>query len=316
MNRRFVAFAIVVAAAVAVVAVVLRPGPRPPGRRLAVASILPLADIVRNVAGDRFEVSCLLPPGASPHTFEPTTRQMVELSQAEAFFRMGLDLEFWAADLVESAANPRLRVVTVSDGIEPLRFSSHGEHADEEAEGHHHEHGEFDPHVWLDPVLALTIAENVRLGLSAADPASAGYFSERAREYREKLVALDAEYKAAMGAIKVRKAVAFHDAYAYLARRYGYEIVEVIEEAPGKEPGAKHIQHVIEGIRASGAGAVFVEPQFSPLMAEAIARDAGVAVITVDPIGDSSDPLRATYIGLMRFNLDAFRRAAAGGGDR
>jgi len=328
MNRRLVVFAAVVAASLA--AFLLLAGARDatrPGATL-VASIHPLADIVRNVAGPRFTVDCLLPSGASPHTFEPTARQIEMLSKARLFFQIGLDLELWASRLLEAASLERARVVTVSEGIEPLRFGEgrvrkglgRGESAsetDDDRAGHEedeehdgHEHGLYDPHVWLDPVLALAIVGNVEKALCAADAEGAAGYAERASSYREKLRALDAEFREALSRAGGRF-VTFHNAYAYLARRYGLEIVGVVEESPGKEPGARRIAGLVRAARERGAAAILVEPQFSPRSAEAIARDAGVRVAVVDPLGDPADPRRATYLELMRFNLRAL--VGAGG---
>jgi len=318
VGKRLTVFFVVLAAAVAAAVLFTRPPGRPPMTRLAVASIRPIADIASNVAGERFEVRCLLPPGASPHTFEPTTQQIVDLSSAQLFLEVGLDLEMWAPALVKSAANPGLKIVTVSAGITPARFGDHGGERAAEGAGDAagEEHGLWDPHVWMDPVLALRIVENVRAAFAEADPEGAAGYAERAAAYSAKLRELDADYARVIAALPVKKVVAFHDAYAYMAGRYGIEIVGVVEEAPGKEPGARHIQELIRRIRTSGAGAVMVEPQFSPRMAESIARDAGVRVATIDPIGDESDPRRSTYLDMMRFNLESIRTAGTPEGAR
>jgi ABC-type Zn uptake system ZnuABC Zn-binding protein ZnuA len=304
-----------------------------------VASIAPLADIVHEVAGERFAVQTLLPAGASPHTFEPTPGDIVVLSKARAFFRIGLGLELWADKLLAAVQNPSLRVVTVSEGVAVIRTGAdehHHHHGDEPHDAHegHEEHGEHEgsggrdhlradggneaagdednPHVWLDPVVAVSITHRVCDELSAIDSDHRGEYQARAEAYVHELEALDERYRRALASAPSRSIVVFHNAYPYLARRYGLDIVGVIEESPGKEPSARHVAALIDRIRASGARAVLVEPQFNPKLGDMIAEEAGVGVAVVDPLGAPERPKTMTYLGLMEFNLEHLVKALNG----
>jgi len=320
MKKRTLAFVVIVACSVVVVAIVVRPPRRERVGRLALATILPVADMARNVAGDRFEVKTLLPPGASPHTFEPTARELMALHDAEIVFKIGLDLELWADKLLSAAGGERLRVVTVSGGIDLLP-SMPDERDGTDAPGHHHadghEHGagEFNPHVWLDPVNAVSIVGTMAEAFAEADPDGARVYAANAARYTQELARLDTEYRRALSRLESRRVVAFHNSFAYLARRYGIEVVGLVEESPGKEPGARHVRTLVDRIRALGVRAVLVEPQLSPKVAEALARDAGASVVRVDPLGDPSDPERATYLALMRSNLKALIKGLDNGLD-
>jgi zinc transport system substrate-binding protein len=108
---------------------------------------------------------------------------------------------------------------------------------------------------------------------------------------------------------RIRKYVAFHPAWSYFARRYGLEEVGVIQESPGREPTPRHIENLIRAIEAFGIQAVFAEPQLNPTAAEAIAAEAGVKVLILDPLGGPDLPGRDSYIGLMEYNLEIMRRA-------
>lgn len=123
--------------------------------------------------------------------------------------------------------------------------------------------------------------------------------------YVSELARLDSEYRRVLGGFEPKRVVAFHNSFAYLARRYGIEIVGLVEESPGREADAAHMRALIDRIRALGVKVVLVEPQLSAGVAEAIARDSGARVVRVDPLGDPGNPARATYVGLMRSNLDA-----------
>jgi len=314
MNKRSLAFIVIIACSVVAVAVLVRPPRRERVGRLALATILPLADMARNVAGDRFEVETLLPPGASPHTFEPTARELMALHDADIVFKIGLDLELWADKLLSAAGGERLRVVTVSGGIDlipndPKEADAHGHHHDD---GHAHGAGEFNPHVWLDPVNAVSIVGTMAEAFAEVDPEGARVYAANAARYVNELARVDAEYRQALSKLDSRRVVAFHNSFSYLARRYGIEVVGLIEESPGKEPGARHVRGLIDRIRELGVRVVIVEPQLSPKVAEALARDAGASVVRVDPLGDPADPERATYLALMRSNLKALVEGLSG----
>ncbi len=307
MRNRALVFVVVVACAVVAAVVLVRPPRRERGGPLALATILPLADVARNVSGDRFGVETLLPPGASPHTFEPTARELMALSDARIVFRVGLDLEPWADRLVASGGGEGLRVVTVSDGLallpnKPQAKDAPGHHP---GDGHAHETGEFNPHVWLDPVSMLVVVETMARAFAEVDPEGESVYAANAARYVNELARLDGEYRRALGRLERKRVVAFHNSFAYLARRYGIEVVGLVEESPGKEPGARHVRELIDRIRALGVKAVLIEPQLSPKVAEAIARDSGARLVLVDPVGDAADPERATYLALMRSNLRA-----------
>lgn len=261
-----------------------------------VASIYPIGDMVKEVGGDRVEVRVLLPPGASPHVFEATPRMAKELSQARLFFEVGAGLEFWAEKLVR-ASKEKMRVVVLSEGMKLLR--EEGEHG--------HEHETANPHVWLDPVLAVEIVRKIEKALEEADTPGAGAYRRRSAEYIAKLQALDAEIRKNVSAFRIRSFVSFHPAWDYFALRYGLKSVGVIEESPGKEPSPQRLQAIVKAIGDYHIRAVFAEPQLNPKAAEVIAREAGVKVIMLDPEGGL--PGRETYLGLMKYNLERLKEA-------
>ncbi|MBN1960259.1 MAG: zinc ABC transporter substrate-binding protein [Deltaproteobacteria bacterium] len=290
-----------------------------------VASIAPLADIVRQIAGDRMQVHTLLPPGASPHTFETTPAELILLSKAKAFFKIGWSLEFWADKLVNSLGHDQLRVITVSAGI-PTIFSNH-HHDDIQPQKHgenveHHEHTttsknddediEVNPHFWLDPINAMQIANNARDGLIAMDISGREEYVSNTTAFIQKLNNLHGEYEQTLSQLRARRFVVFHNAYAYLAQRYKLEIIGIIEPSPGKEPSAKHLATLIDDIKNSHATAVLVEPQFNPRLGEVIAAETGIKLITIDPLGNPLQPETMTYIGLMKFNLHQLKSAFDG----
>lgn len=259
-----------------------------------IASIAPLADFVKQVGGENIEVKVLLPPGASPHTFEPTPRAIREVSDAGIFIKIGAGFEFWAEKILAASGNKKLIIIDSSSGILLIK------------DPHSHGTSTGDPHIWLDPLIAITVVSKIEGALIKADPGNAEYYKKNSVRYREQLSHLDREISAKTRTLRIKEYVTFHPAWNYFSKRYGLHVAGVIEESPGKEPGPKHIAKIISDIRRIGSRVVFVEPQFNPKVAEVIARESGAKVLYLDPIGGAKG--RETYIDLMRYNISVIER--------
>ncbi len=264
-----------------------------------VASIAPLADFARQVGGDKVSVVLLLPPGASPHIYEPTPGIFREISSSKVFIKVGHGFESWADRLI-AAANPGIITVDCSGGVDLLGLGGGDRKADTTAHS-------ADPHIWLDPLICITIIEKIRKTLSEIDPADEFLYTKNAGSYIGKLRALDKEIEEAVRDFKTKKFVTFHPAWNYFARRYGLKVIGVIEEGPGKEPTAKHLGKLLDKLKELDTKIVFAEPQFSPRTAEAIAREAGAKVVILDPVGGQKG--RETYLKTMRYNLAQMKEA-------
>jgi len=261
-----------------------------------IATIFPLADIAKQVGGERVNVITILPIGASPHTFEPTPKQVKDIFNARLFLEIGAGLEFWADKIIKSERLPHLKTVVASKGIHLLK-------------GDEDEHESGNPHIWLDPVLVKGITEKIEKALIIIDPEGANYYRKMAADYRQELDRLDAEIKKTVVGFRVREYVAFHPAWTYFGLRYSIKEAGVIEETPGREPTPKQVKIIVDNIRKSGIRAVFAEPQFSPRAVEAIAENTGAKVLFLDPIGNPDIPDRSTYLNLMRYNLKVMKEA-------
>jgi zinc transport system substrate-binding protein len=263
-----------------------------------VATISPVADMVRQVGGDAVEVVTLLPAGASPHTFEPTPAQIRAVAEAAVFVEVGAGLDAWAAKLRAAHAGPMI-VITLAAGV-PLLGAAEGEGAS---------HG-GDPHIWLDPVLVRDhLVPAIANGLSQADPGHAPAFRAAAAEFEAALTQLDTEIRTTLAPAVNRNYVGFHSAWQYFGRRYDLHQVAVVESFPGKEPSAQEIAALVQRARAAHVRALLIEPQFSPRMAERVAQEIGAQLVTVDEIGGPDLPDRQHYLDLMRYDLRAFAKA-------
>lgn len=270
----------------------------PSGKVRVAASTPPLADFVRQVGGEHVEVEVLVPPGASVHTFEPTAAQAEFLSQARLLVLNGVGLEFWAQDLVDAAASPKLVVLDTSQGIEVIAEEAH-----EKEPGH----ASGNPHIWLDPANAIIQMEHIRDALMRIDPDHRQDYQENSARFRGELEALDREIATEVATWRAKEFISFHSAYVYFARRYGLKEAAAIEESPGKEPNPQELAEIVKLARKLEARAIFAEPQFSAKAAEVLAAEAGKTVIQLDPLGGVAG--RRTYLELMRYNLAQMAKA-------
>lgn len=266
------------------------------------------ADMVRNVGGERVEVEALLPPGADPHTFELAPGRVAAVAEADIVFINGLALEESIEDIVtNNAGGP---VIELSDGLPVISGDDEDDEGEEHEEGD--EHAEGNPHLWLDPRLGGEYVERIRDALIELDPAGQADYEGNATAYLEQVGELDQEYASVVESIPAenRKLVTSHDAYPYLAARYGLEVVGVVVPSPGQEPSARELAELIDAIEAQGVPAVFKEPQFNAEVLEQAASSAGVEVFNLlsDAYTDGVD----SYLELMRYNLQQLEAGLGG----
>jgi manganese/iron transport system substrate-binding protein len=257
----------------------------------AVVSLDLFADFVRQVGGDRVNVSSLIPAGADPHTYEPAPGRVANLAKADLVIVNGLGLEAALQDVIDQNTPSSSPVVELSQGLSVITTDH-----------------DSNPHLWLDVQNAIAYVERIRDALVEVDPAGAETYRANADSYLAELQTLDQEVAAAIDSIPSdrRKLVTFHDAYPYLARRYGLEVVGVVVASPGKEPSAKDVADLVEAIAAEDVPAVFKEPQFNARVLELAADDAGVEVCTL--YSGTLDKKVDTYIKLMRFDASELVR--------
>ena len=294
----------------------LSPAPLGAGERLrVVATTTIVGDVVARVGGDTIQLTVLLPPGADPHTYEPTPADLTAVAGAHVLFVNGLGLEGFLERTLRNVGD--VPVVSVSAGIQPRLLEEH-EHEGEEHEGEEHgeeshAHGEADPHVWLDVRNVLVWVENIRQALSALDPAHADRYAANAAAYRAELEALDAWVLEQVAQVppQNRKLVTNHPAFGYFADRYGFEqVAAVYPISPGAEPSAREIAELEETIRRFGVPAVFAETTVNPKLAEQVARDTGVRLVTLytGSLGGPGSGVES-YIDLIRYDVSAIVNA-------
>ncbi|HTY16475.1 MAG TPA: metal ABC transporter substrate-binding protein [Myxococcota bacterium] len=274
-----------------------------------VATIQPIAMLVRELGAGRVAVTSLVPPGASLHTFAPRPGDVAAVEETGLFVEVGAGLDTWAAKLENAAASRPERLVLIElPSLDPLPADPR-EHGHDAAGAR----ARFDPHVWLDPIRVRdVVAPALVAALVRIDPGGRAEYDTALAALRARIDELDAEIRRTLEGHGT-KFVAFHGAWRYFAARYGLEEIGVVEEAPGEEPAPREIARLVEAARAAHVPAILTEPQLNPRIAATIAAELGAGTVTVDEQGDPRDPERADYVALMRFDARAFARALGNG---
>jgi zinc/manganese transport system substrate-binding protein len=264
-------------------------------RLKVVASFSILGDFVRNVGGDRVEVTTLVGPNGDVHVYTPAPADAKKIADARLVVINGLGLEGWLPRLVQSSASKAV-IVTASNGIVPLKSGSAA-----------------DPHAWQSVSNAKIYVANIRDALAAADPGDAAAFRTNADGYLAKLGELDRNVRQAMAQIPPtrRKVISTHGAFGYFAAAYGIEFIAPLGVSTDSEPSARDIADIITQIRAAKIPAVFVENISDPRLIQRISAETGAGIggtLYSDSLtGEKGDA--PTYIDMVRHNIKALTQA-------
>jgi ABC-type Zn uptake system ZnuABC Zn-binding protein ZnuA len=257
-----------------------------------------LGDIAQNVAGDRVKVDTLIPVGLDPHSFEPTPQDIARIADSNVLIVNGFGLEEWLQPVLDNAGGTRLAIVA-TNGL-PGRTPRPGEPV-----------GTTDPHFWLDPTKVLTYVENIRFGLSQVDPNGAAIYARNSAAYEAKLKNLDQWVKTQVNQIPPEKRllVTNHESFGYYADHYGFQIVGTIipSVSPDASPSAQQLSQLIDQIKKTGAPAIFLETGSNPQLAQQIAQESKVKVITEFYTHSitAANGLAPTYLDMIRFDTTA-----------
>jgi zinc/manganese transport system substrate-binding protein len=273
------------------------------GDRLpVVATFSILGDFVKNVGGDRVEVTTLVGPNGDVHVYLPTPADARKLSIANVVFINGLGLEGWMTRLV-TASGTKAPIIIATKGVIPRDMKNKQEGG----------HVVPDPHAWQSIANAKIYVANLRDGLTKVDPAGASIYDTNAKSYLVKLDALDKDARAAIGKIPVdhRKIITDHDAFGYFGDAYGMEFIAPEGLSTDSEPSARDVAKIITQIRTQKVRAVFLENVTDPRLMEQIAEESGARIggkLYSDALSEPSGPA-GTYIALMRNNVREFEEA-------
>jgi zinc/manganese transport system substrate-binding protein len=276
------------------------------GRLKVVASFSILADLVKNVGGERVEVTSLVGPNGNAHVYAPSPADAKKVADARIVFVNGLGFEGWLDRLVKASATTA-PIIVASRGVKPReRTVAHAQDGD-------HDHGNADPHAWQSVANARIYVENIRDALIGIDPAGKAAYESQASAYIAKLNELDREVHDAMAKVPPdrRRVITSHNAFGYFQSAYGISFIAPQGVSTEAEASARDVAAIISEIRKQKASAVFLENVTDPRLIQQIARETGAkvgGVLYSDALTDAGGDA-PTYIDLMRHNLKQLANA-------
>jgi zinc transport system substrate-binding protein len=300
-------------------------------------TIYPLEDFTQKIGGEFVEVKSIYPPNVDAHSYEPSTKEMVTLANSDLFIYTGAGIEGFAEKATEALKKEEVQILKAAEGIDLLESSHsadehHGdenghsegdehteaeaheeehEHAESEAhEEEEHDHGDLDPHVWLDPVLSIELANNIKNALSKLMPEHATEFETNFNQLKNELEKLDQEYKTTIESSKTRNFLVAHAAYGYWEKRYGIEAIAITGLSPTQEPTQKELQAIIEESTEHNIHYVVFEQNVSPKIAKIIQEEIGAKALTLhnlEAVTEENIKQKDDYFSIMRKNLETLK---------
>lgn len=258
-------------------------------RLKVLATFAPIYSLTANVVGDSADLAMLLPGNAGPHGFALSPKDLKKVASADVIVANGAGVEEWLEKALQTAARPDAVRVIATERIKPLG----------------------NPHVWLDPVLAITMVETIRDALEKRDPENSKNYERNAGNYIAELHRLDAEIREATGKLQQKKLLTYHNSLNCFAERYGFEVVGAVEPFPGREPTPKYLKKLRSLIIEKQVKVLFSEPQYSPKILESLSRDLAVPIAVLDPM-ETGEPSADLYEKIMRQNLKSLMEALGG----
>ncbi len=285
-------------------------------RPLVITTLFPQYDFARQIGGEKINLKLLLNPGVEAHSFEPTPRDIADISKARLFIYTGRFMEPWAERIIKGIKNENLTVVDAGKGIKLLQIheaENDGHHDGDHSEEDHHHHGGKDPHIWLDPINALSMIDNILEGLINCDPDNRLYYENNAEKFKKEVLALHRDFTEMFKKAK-HKMIIFggHYAFRYFSNRYGLDYISPYSGfSPDAEPSPGKIAELIKVIEKTGIGVIYYEELIDPRVARVISEQTGVEMMLLHGVHNISKKdyqSGATYISIMRKNLESLKK--------
>lgn len=242
-------------------------------------SILPQKYFVKRITGDKFNINVMVGPGLEPHTYEPLPKQMIELSDSELYFTIGLPFEEVLLKKI-SNINKNIKIIKTQEGIVLREFNGYESHDNKEGDYQNNR----DPHIWLSPKLVEIQAKNIYNAVVLFDPGNKDFYKKNFDEFILDLENLSRGIKEAFSNIRNKEFVVFHPSWGYFADEFGLKQIPI--EVEGKEPTPKQLASIIKLAKEKNIKVIFVQKQFSMTSAKAIAKEINGIVVAIDPLSE------------------------------
>lgn len=311
-------------------------------------TIYPVEDFAKKIGGKHVVVKSILPSGSNPHTYEPTSKTMVSVADGDAFIYHGAGMEGYAESIAEALKNEKVSILEASKGIDTLdhtdkheneenaeheeqeahetdeehndhgKQEGHGEHSSKthkEEDSNHSHHGDQDPHIWLDPIRSIQLAENIKNLLVELNPEAETDFEKNFKDLKEKLMQLDQEFHDTLEQQEQNKILVSHAAYGYWEEAYGIKQIAVAGLSPTDEPSQKELEKIIHVAKDHKLSYILFEQNVTSRISKVIQKEVGAETLTlhnVSTLTDEDIENGEDYFSLMRRNLEVLKIALKG----
>jgi zinc transport system substrate-binding protein len=275
------------------------------GKPKVAATIFPIYDITRQIAGEQMVVINVLDPRKSPHTFELTPSDIIKMQDVQVVFTVSHGLDNWAARISESIGN--IEEYPVDKNIELKNYVFDNHEDEEEDEEEHEDEYNIDPHYWLSTANAKIIAGNIKDKLIQIDQENAAYYEQNYQEFTEALDQTRQKGIEMLSNLENNKMIVFHESWNYFAEEFGLEIVGVFEPTPGVQARPQFMKEIYDTAVNNNIKALFSEPQLAKDVVSSVAKDLNMDLYVLDPLGGIEG--RNSYIRLMDYNIETINTA-------
>ncbi|MFI3616468.1 metal ABC transporter substrate-binding protein [Enterococcus avium] len=276
----------------------------------------PMYEFTKQVVGDKGDVELLIPAGTEPHDFEPSAKDLAKISDSDVFVYNSPELETWTDNLTDTVDTKQTEIIQASKDIKLMEGTEHDheeahDHDTQEHEEHGHSH-ELDPHVWLDPALAIKEVETIRDQLSKKYPDDKAAFEKNVASYIDELKKLDEEFQTAFKDAKNKTFVTQHAAFGYLANQYGLTQEAIAGISPDQEPSPSRLSELKHYVDDNQVKVIYFEENASSKVAETLSKETGVKLEVLNPLESLTDKQikdGEDYLSVMRENLAALKES-------
>lgn len=282
-------------------------------------TIFPLEDFAKKIGGEHVEVASIYPPGADAHTYEPTQKVILNIANSDLFIYNGAGMESFTDKLTNTLSKENVKIVESTEGIALIDHShEHGEE-DEDQDGHDHEHGEedhhhhdVDPHVWLDPVLAMHQANLIKEALIELKPDAEKDFEKNYLAIKKQFEELDNKFRETVDHAQKKEILVAHEAYGYWENRYGIEQIGITGLSPTNEPSQKKLAEIIEIAKEHELNYIIFETFATPKIADIVKKEIGAEILRMHHLSSQSEEDKKDnkdYFDLMNENIATLQKA-------
>lgn len=262
-------------------------------------SFYPMYFFATQIGGDKADIINITPSGVEPHDYEPTTQQIVKINQSKMLVLNGGIVEVWGNKIKDQLQENNVLVVIAGENLMDKEFNAEGKKV-------------LDPHVWLDPILAKKQVENIRKGFEKIDPKNALQYQTNAKKLEAELDQLDKDFKQGLNNCQKKSFITSHEAFGYLAARYGINQISISGISPEEEPSSQKLAEIANLVKKENIKVIFFESLVSPKLSETIAEETGAKTMALNPIeGLTEEEIKTgdNYLTVMRDNLFSLQTA-------